>query len=94
MIATALCKHTPMQLFSIWHPVYSENRVLLKASKVGTHNKIIFTKAPSMGTLPYYVSGKIVRKYKKTSNGSINCYSVPLEELELLELSERCEHEL
>ena len=87
-----ICKHTPMQPFSIWHPVYSENRVLLKASKVREHNKVAFTKAPSMGTEPYYVSGKTIKKYKKTNNGVIDVYSVPLDELQPIEYSERCEH--
>ena len=87
-----ICKHIPMQLFSIWHPVYSENRVMLKAAKVRDHNKVVFTKAPSMGTEPYYVSGKTIKKYKKTNNGVILCYSVPLEELQQLKYNERCEH--
>lgn len=41
-----------------------------------------------MGTDPYYVSGKVVRKYPKMYNGGTTCYSVPLEELSKLELSE------
>lgn len=88
------CKHIQMGLFEIWHPLYSENRVMLKASRVGEHNKIIFTKAPSMGTEPYYISGKNVKKYKKTTNGTISVYSVPLEELSLLETADHCEHEI
>lgn len=87
-----LCKHIPLQLFTIWEPKYSTKRVLLKADKVRPHNKVVFTKAPSMGTEPYYISGKIVKKYKKEFNGQIFCHSVPLEELKPLTLEERCEH--
>lgn len=83
-----LDKWTQMHYFEIFEPKYSTKQVLLKASRVGTHNKIVFTKAKSMGTMPYYVSGKVVKKCPKVSNGSIWCYSVPLDDLRLLELSE------
>lgn len=88
------CRHTPMKAFEIFAPKYSTKQVLLKAIKVGEHNKITFTKAPSMGTDPYYISGKNVKKYPKDSNGSIMCYSVPLEELEPLEYQDGCIHQI
>lgn len=87
-----ICKHLQFKPFEIWHPLYSEDKVLLKASKVGEHNKVYFTKAPSMGTEPYYVNGKNVKKYKKTTNGVLTVYAVPLSELQPLKLEERCEH--
>lgn len=86
------CKHMPMQLFDIWEPRYRDKTVLLAARKVGDHNKIVFSKAPSMGTEPYYITGKKVKSYKKEDNGKINCYVVPLDELEPLEYQELCEH--
>lgn len=85
---------TQFKYFEIWEPKYSTKRVLLKASKVGVHNKIVFTKAPSMGTDPYYVSGRTVKKYPKVYNSSIWCYNVPLEELTPLELTENSKFEL
>lgn len=85
---------TPFHYFEIWEPVYSKKAVLLACHKVGTHNKVVFTKAPSMGEEPYYVSGKDVRKCKKESNGRINCYIVPLDKLQPLELSVNSEFEL
>lgn len=85
---------TQFHVFSIFEPRYHDQRVLLKANKVGEHNKIIFTKAKSMGTDPYYVSGKMVKKYPKVSNGTIWCYSVPLDKLEPLEYSENSMLEL
>lgn len=87
-----ICKHTIMQRFDILEPKYSTKQVLLKASKVGEHNKVVFSRAPSMGAEPWYISGKNIKKYKKTSNGVIDTYAVPLDELVPLELSERCEH--
>ena len=89
-----LDKFTQFHTFEIWHPLYSEDRVLLKCTKVGTHNKVIFTKARSLGTDPYYVSGKVVRKYPKRYNNSIWCYAVPMHELQPLELSENSVMEL
>jgi hypothetical protein len=81
-----------MKPLEIWQPRYRDKRVLLACHKVGEHNKIIFTKAPSMGTDPYYITGKKVKQFKKESNGTIDVYSVPLSELQPLEYQERCEH--
>jgi hypothetical protein len=84
-----LAKYTPAAFFSIWQPRYRDKKVLLAKYKVQTHNKIVFTKAPSMGTEPYYVSGATVKKYKLEDNGKISCYAVPIDELEPLEIEER-----
>lgn len=86
-----LDKYAQTHFFEIWEPRYSDKRVLLNCRKVGTHNKIVFTKAKSMGTDPYYLSGKTIKKYPKEYNGSIFCYAVPLEKLEPLEISENTE---
>ncbi len=92
-----LDKFTPMSYFEIWEPRYRDTTVLLACRKVGTHNKIVFTGNSKgynlMGTEPYYVSGKIVKKCKKESNGRIDCFVVPLDKLETLELSANSELE-
>lgn len=77
---------TPLHYFEIWQPRYHDQKVLLAAHKVGAHNKVVFTKAPSMGTEPYYVSGTEIKKHSKEQNGKITCYAVPLNVLEPLEL--------
>lgn len=82
-----LPKYTSMNFFSIWTRRYHDNRVLLAAHKIGQHNKVVFTKDPGMGTEPYYISGKTVKKYPKTSNGKISVYEVPVDEFEPLELT-------
>lgn len=89
-----LCKHIPLKTFNILSPRWRDRRVLLAAYKVQENNKILFTgkDGASMGDQPYYISGKEVKKHKKESNGTISCYSVPLDKLELLQISERCEH--
>lgn len=87
-------KYTQMSYFEIWEPRYRDKTVLLAKRKVGTHNKIKFTKAPSMGTNPYYVSGKVVKKGRIESNGRIDCYVVKLDDLEPLEYIENSYLEL
>jgi hypothetical protein len=66
---------------------------LLADYKIADNNKVYFTEAPSMGEDPYYVSGRVVKKYKKESNGRINCYAVPLSELEPFMIETPCEHD-
>ena len=86
------CKHIQMAYFEIFSPKYSTKSVLLKDSKIGDKNKIVFTKAPHMGTEPYYVSGATAKKYPKVSNGTIACREVPLSELEPIEYKDGCIH--
>lgn len=89
--AVRLCKHRGAACIAIWEPRYHDNRVLIACRKVRDHNIIKFTKAPSMQGL-WYVSGKNIRKYPKASNGTIACFSVPLEELKPFEW-QRCCHD-
>lgn len=84
-----LGKYTPLNYFQIWQRRFHDNKVLLAAHKVGTHNKIVFTKDPQMGTAPYYISGTKVKRAKKEHNGKITVYAVPIEDLQPLELNEK-----
>ena len=79
-----LSRTTTAQFFSIKQPRWRDRTVLLAAHKVGTHNEIEFTKAP---TYPgrYYVSGRDVHQCDIESNGKIACYAVPIRFLEPLE---------
>lgn len=90
-----ICKHTQMRAFSILSPRWHDRRVLLASNRVGEHNKILFTgkDGASMGTAPYYISGKSAKRFKKESNSTIMCYSIPLDELQPLEIAEHCIHE-
>lgn len=80
---------TPLNSFSIWSRRYHDNKVLLAAHRIGTHNKVVFTKDKGMGASPYYISGTDAKKCHKESNGSITCYSVPIEKLEPLEIDNK-----
>lgn len=75
---------TPAQKIVIWQPRYKDRTVMLAVYKVGTHNEITFTKAPSLPG-SYYISGEEARKYPVQSNGKLSCYCVPLDALEPLE---------
>ncbi len=81
-------KLTPLKDIVIWQPRWHDKRVLIACHKVGEHNRITFTKAPTYPDV-YYLSGKTIKKYKKESNGTIDCYSVPLSELEPLEINQK-----
>lgn len=83
-----LGKYTPFRYFEILQPRWHDRKVLLAAFKIGAHNKIVFTKAPTMGVEPYYISGAVAKKFKKESNGKIDCYAVPIDELTPLEIEQ------
>lgn len=87
-----LDKFIPLNAFVILEPRYRDKVVLLKKKRVGQHNKITFTQAPSMGTEPYYASGAMIKKCKLDSNGTIPCYAVPLDKLEPLEINDKSEY--
>lgn len=75
---------TACQYFEIWQPRWKDRKVLLARHKVGTHNKIVFTKSP---TLPgeWYISGSDITRCNLETNGKIDCYAVSLSFLEPIE---------
>jgi len=79
---------TPLNKIEIWEPRWKDRKVLIATYKVGEHNKIVFTKAPSMPG-EYYLSGKTIKKCPKETNGKIPVYAVPVDKLEKLEINER-----
>lgn len=84
-------RFTQFSYFEIWQPRYSTDDVLLKATKVKTNNKIVFTKAKSLEGKTFYVSGQDVKKCPKSYNGSITCYAVPMSKLQEMEIIENKE---
>ena len=79
-----ITKLTPCNRVEIWQPRWKDRTVMAAKYKVGTHNEIVFTKAPTMKG-SYYISGKAITKYPLQTNGKLLCYCVPLDDLELLE---------
>jgi hypothetical protein len=76
---------TPANKIEIFAPRWHDRVVLVAKHKVGTHNEVIFTKAPSLGDNHYYLSGEIIRRCPTDTNGKIACYAVPMNELKILE---------
>lgn len=78
-----LSRTTPCQKIDIVQPRWHNRTVLIAKYKVGEHNEITF-QAKSMPD-KYYISGSKARTYPINSNGKLDCYVVPLNDLELLE---------
>jgi len=79
-----LSRTTPCQTIDIWQPRWKDRVVMIAKYKVGQHNEIHFSKTPSMKGA-YYLSGEKAKDYPVETNGKVDCYAVPLNELELLE---------
>lgn len=73
--------HIELTTIPVWHPRYHDNKVLIATKKVRAHNRIIFTKAKSLLGKEFYISSERIKKYPKESNGVLQCYAVPLEDL-------------
>ncbi len=76
---------TPANKIEIWQPRWRDRVVLIAKHKVGAHNEVIFTKAPSMGDNSFYLSGEVIRQCPTDTNGKIACYAVELDKLRILE---------
>lgn len=81
-------KFTPLNVIDIWAPKYATRTVLIATYKVKENNKVIFSKAKHLKGREYYISGAKARSYPVVDNGKVACYSVPLDDLEVLEYKE------
>lgn len=80
---------TPAIEHTIWSPRYHDRVVLIANNKLGHHNIIEFTKAPTMAG-KWYVSGETARKYhieemRTKSGGTLAVRPIPLDELQVFE---------
>ncbi len=66
----------------IFEPRWHDRKVLIAKYKVsqGT-NEIIFTKAKNLIGKRFYLRGEEIIKYPLETNGTIDCYAVPLDKL-------------
>jgi hypothetical protein len=71
-------------MIEIWQPRYKDRKVLIATYKVGDTNTIVFTKSKYLKGKVFKVSGEVIRKYPKETNGTIECYAVPMSELEMI----------
>lgn len=83
-----ISKSTPLNLIDIWTPRYKDRVVLIASYKVKEHNKITFSKAKHLAGREYYMKGSKIRQYPVDTNGKVQCYAVPLDDLEQLEYKE------
>lgn len=81
-------RYTPLNVIDIWTPRYHDRKVLIAVYKVKENNKIVFSKAKHLADKVYYMSGRQIRSYPVDTNGKVQCYAVPLDELEPLEYKE------
>ncbi len=92
MAELTLGKYEPLTLFEVWQPRYHDKTVLLKAEKVKNaktqYLKIKFTKAPTMEG-DWVISKQKAKSFPKSTNGTIQCYVIPLSELKILNINER-----
>lgn len=79
-----LSRTTPAQVIDVWQPRWRDKVVLIASWKVGTHNEITFSRTKSMPET-YYLSGETIRACPMDTNGSVGCYAVPMDKLEILE---------
>jgi hypothetical protein len=66
-------------MISIWNPRWHDRKVLIAIYKVKSGINIIkFTKCKSIPG-KFYLTDLEIKKYPIESNGSIDCYAVPLD---------------
>lgn len=67
-------------MISIWQPRWHDRKVLIAKYKVQFgDNDIQFTKAKNLKDKVYRLAGKEIAKHPLETNGTIECYAVPLE---------------
>lgn len=94
-----LCKHHGLKSIKIWNPRYHDKKVLIGVHHIKKSPEYIirFTDRKEDGTLRYpgdrIIQSKVIRKHKKVSNGTIDCYAVPMDKLDKVTYKEHCEHE-
>ncbi len=81
----SLPRLTPINNIEIWQPRFKDKVVLIAKYKVGTHNRITFTRAKHLDGMQFYIAGPDVAQYPLDTNGKIPCYAVPMDKLMRLE---------
>ena len=79
-------KYTPIHTIKIREPKYSTREVLVGCFRVRSSNKIIIEKGAYAGE--YFMHGTKLQQYPRGTNGRIDVYKVPLDDLEPLEYKE------
>lgn len=97
-----VCKHTQFKVIEIWSPRFHDKKTLIGVHhiKKKLDNYVIrFTDKNKDGELRYpgdrFIKRKDIVGHKTESNGTIDCYVVPMSKLtDKLEVRPHCEHEM
>lgn len=81
--------HINLNTISIWNPRWHDETVLIAKRKVKEFNRIIFTKSKALAGKEFFISQTRIKTFPVESNGSIDCYAVPLGSLKLMKQQER-----
>jgi len=73
-----------LNTIEVWQPRWHDRMVLIPPYKVAAHNKIIFTQAKSLEGKVYYASKQALSERPKENNGTVDCYVIALDDLELM----------
>lgn len=73
-----------MNQITIWHPRYHDKVVLIAKYKVQSLNEVVITKSPAYKGR-YRISGARIKQFPLETNGKIECYAVPVSELERID---------
>lgn len=65
----------------IWSPRYKDRTVLIAVYKLRGENEIVFTKAPHLAGMSFYLDAKTAQASPVTTNGRIPCYQVDFDKL-------------
>lgn len=79
-------KYTALNTIKIKEPKYSTRELLVACYKVRSSNKLIIERGAYQGE--YFMHGTKLSQYPKTTNGRIDVYRVPLDDLEPLEYTQ------
>jgi hypothetical protein len=79
-------KYTLLNIIKIKAPKYSTKELLVAKYKVKHSNKIIIQEGAYQGE--YFMHGSKIAQYPIGTNGKINVFKIPLDDLEPLEYKE------
>lgn len=69
-------------MIQIWEPRWKDRRVLIAKYKVRSGlNEVVFTKAKCLKGKKFGISGEEIKENPLETNGTIDCYAVPLDKL-------------
>lgn len=73
-------------MIEVWMPRYKDRKVLVAKYKViAGENQIVFTKAKHLEGKVFCMSGAKMSEYPLTTNGTITCYEIPMDDFSVRE---------